>query len=158
MQKRLVQAYNMQQKNKAVLVDVREAKYYNKGHASGCLNVGLFRSVEGRTPLDNLKRLAMAGFAMEATGEGQGQTPRKSTQASHCVLSLRHVPNDICSMVLMGCYLNNTSSSHDRLLSLLQNGIQTSAKMHWQPCRRTRQLLSCVRWEVQCLSGPSLVR
>ncbi len=74
MQKRLVQAYKMQQKNKAILVDVREAKYYNKGHASGCLNVGLFRSVEGRTPLDNLKRLAMAGFAMEATGEGRGRT------------------------------------------------------------------------------------
>ncbi|DBA86175.1 hypothetical protein WJX77_006978 [Trebouxia sp. C0004] len=61
------EAYKMQQKNKAILVDVREAKYYKKGHASGCLNVGLFRSVEGRTPLDNLKRLAMAGFAMEAT-------------------------------------------------------------------------------------------
>ena len=58
----------MQQKGKAVLVDVREAKYYGKGHAGDCVNVGLFRSVEGRTPLDNLKRLAMAGFAMEATG------------------------------------------------------------------------------------------
>ena len=89
----------MQQKNKAILVDVREAKYYNKGHASGCLNVGLFRSVEGRTPLDNLKRLAMAGFAMEATGEGQGQTACESKQASHCVLLLCRVPNDICSMV-----------------------------------------------------------
>ena len=59
----------MQQKNKAVLVDVREAKYFDKAHAAGCVNVGLFRSVEGRTPLDNLKRLAMAGFAMEATGD-----------------------------------------------------------------------------------------
>ncbi len=65
-----LQAYKPQQKNKAVLVDVREAKYFNKGHAAGCVNVGLFRSVEGRTPLDNLKRLAMAGFAMEATGKG----------------------------------------------------------------------------------------
>ena len=64
-----VQAYKMQQKNKAVLVDVRESKYYNKAHAAGCVNVCLFRSVEGRTPLDNLKRLAMAGFAMEATGD-----------------------------------------------------------------------------------------
>lgn len=63
------QAYKMQQKGKAVLVDVREAKYYGKGHAGDCVNVGLFRSVEGRTPLDNLKRLAMAGFAMEATGK-----------------------------------------------------------------------------------------
>lgn len=61
------EAYKMQQKNKAVLVDVREANNYNKAHAAGCVNVGLFRSVEGRTPLDNLKRLAMAGFAMEAT-------------------------------------------------------------------------------------------
>ena len=100
----------MQQKNKAVLVDVREAKYYNKGHASGCLNVGLFRSVEGRTPLDNLKRLAMAGFAMEATGEGRGLTVRKTTQASHCVLFIRHGPNDICSMVLMGCRLNKQAA------------------------------------------------
>lgn len=58
----------MQQKNKAVLVDVREAKYFGKEHAAGCVNVGLFRSVQGRTRLDNLKRLAMAGFAMEATG------------------------------------------------------------------------------------------
>ena len=58
----------MQQKNKAVLVDVREAKYFNKEHAAGCINVGLFQSVQGRTRLDNLKRLAMAGFAMEATG------------------------------------------------------------------------------------------
>lgn len=58
----------MQQKNKAVLVDVREAKYFNKEHAAGCVNVGLFQSVQGRTRLDNLKRLAMAGFAMEATG------------------------------------------------------------------------------------------
>lgn len=58
----------MQQKNKAILVDVREAKYFNKEHAAGCINVGLFQSVQGRTRLDNLKRLAMAGFAMEATG------------------------------------------------------------------------------------------
>ena len=58
----------MQQKGKAVLVDVREAKYFDKQHAENCLHVGLFRPVEGRTRLDNLKRLAMAGFAMEATG------------------------------------------------------------------------------------------
>ena len=64
----MLQAYKLQQRNKAVLVDVREEKYFNKQHAAGCVNVGLFRSVQGRTPLDNLKRLAMAGFAMEATG------------------------------------------------------------------------------------------
>ena len=64
----LLQAYKLQQKNKVVLVDVREAKYYDKQHAAGCVNVGLFRAVQGRTRLDNLKRLAMAGFAMEATG------------------------------------------------------------------------------------------
>lgn len=65
----------MQQKNKAVLVDVREAKYFNKEHAANCVNVGLFRAVEGRTRLDNLKRLAMAGFAMEATGVHARQHP-----------------------------------------------------------------------------------
>lgn len=64
----VLQAYKLQQKNKAVLVDVREEKYFNQQHAAGCVNVGLFQSVQGRTPLDNLKRLAMAGFAMEATG------------------------------------------------------------------------------------------
>ena len=69
----LLQAYKMQQKNKAVLVDVREAKYFDKEHAAGCVNVGLFRAVEGRTRLDNLKRLAMAGFAMEATGVHEKQ-------------------------------------------------------------------------------------
>ena len=63
-----MQAYNLQQKGKAVLVDVREAKYYEREHAAECVNVGLFRAVEGRSPLENLKRLAMAGFAMEATG------------------------------------------------------------------------------------------
>lgn len=68
----LLQAYKMQQKNRATLVDVREAKYFNKEHAAGCVNVGLFQSVQGRTPLDNLKRLAMAGFAMEATGMDEG--------------------------------------------------------------------------------------
>lgn len=63
-----MQAQEMQQKGKAVLVDVREQKYFDKQHAQDCLHVGLFRPVEGRTRLDNLKRLAMAGFAMEATG------------------------------------------------------------------------------------------
>ena len=63
-----MQAQQLQQRGKAVLVDVRETKYYDQQHAEGCLHVGLFRPVEGRTRLDNLKRLAMAGFAMEATG------------------------------------------------------------------------------------------
>lgn len=72
----------MQQKNKAVLVDVREAKYFNKEHAAGCINVGLFQSVQGRTRLDNLKRLAMAGFAMEATGTAKSTFVPWKTRAS----------------------------------------------------------------------------
>ena len=64
----ILQAYNLQQKGKAVLVDVRETKFFQKEHAAECINVGLFRAVEGRSPLENLKRLAMAGFFMEATG------------------------------------------------------------------------------------------
>ncbi|KAL3157756.1 hypothetical protein ABBQ32_012182 [Trebouxia sp. C0010 RCD-2024] len=90
------EAYKMQQKNKAVLVDVREEKYFNQQHAAGCVNVGLFRSVQGRTPLDNLKRLAMAGFAMEATGLtfavcmytvfASRSSPRSKVATQHCAM------------------------------------------------------------------------
>ena len=51
------------------VVDVRLAGDFAKQHAAGSVSVPLFRYVEGDTVWDNLKRLAMAGFAMKATGE-----------------------------------------------------------------------------------------
>ena len=63
-----LQAYNLVNKGKAVLLDVREARYYDRQHAEGAVNVGLFREVQGRSTLENIKRIAMAGLAMTATG------------------------------------------------------------------------------------------
>mmetsp|Transcript_5748 Transcript_5748/g.35737 ORF Transcript_5748/g.35737 Transcript_5748/m.35737 type:complete len:141 (+) Transcript_5748:426-848(+) len=49
------------------MLDIRTKRAFDKGHVEGAISVPLFRPVEGRTKFDNLKRLAMAGFAMEAT-------------------------------------------------------------------------------------------
>lgn len=57
----------MMRDGKAVMLDIRTRKAFEKGHVEGAISVPLFRPVEGRTKFDNLKRLAMAGFAMEAT-------------------------------------------------------------------------------------------
>jgi rhodanese-related sulfurtransferase len=61
------EAYNLVNKGKAVLLDVREERYFNRQHAEGAINVGLFREVQGRSTLENIKRIAMAGLAMTAT-------------------------------------------------------------------------------------------
>lgn len=55
------------QKKGAVLVDVREEPQYNGVHAAGAKSCPLFVPVQGRALYDNLKRLAMAAFAMQAT-------------------------------------------------------------------------------------------
>lgn len=49
------------------LVDVRLADDFEQSHVKGAINLPLYRYVEGDTVWDNLKRLAMAGFAMKAT-------------------------------------------------------------------------------------------
>ncbi|KAI8473560.1 MAG: hypothetical protein J3K34DRAFT_410488 [Monoraphidium minutum] len=49
------------------LVDVRLEGDFEKAHAEGAVSVPLYRYVEGQSAWDNLKRLAMASFAMKAT-------------------------------------------------------------------------------------------
>eukprot|EP01025_Chloroclados_australasicus_P010940 TRINITY_DN14669_c1_g1_i2.p2 TRINITY_DN14669_c1_g1~~TRINITY_DN14669_c1_g1_i2.p2 ORF type:complete len:273 (-),score=24.76 TRINITY_DN14669_c1_g1_i2:257-1045(-) len=49
------------------LVDVRLAADYDKLHAADALSVPLFRPVQGKGFYDNLKRVAMGAFAMQAT-------------------------------------------------------------------------------------------
>lgn len=61
------EAESMIREGKAVLLDIRTQKAFEMGHVEGAISVPLFRPVQGRTKFDNLKRLAMAGFAMEAT-------------------------------------------------------------------------------------------
>ena len=51
----------------ATIVDIRTADKYAKKHIAGSVNVPLFRPVQGRSPADNAKRLAMAFFQMTAT-------------------------------------------------------------------------------------------
>ena len=63
------QAHNLQQKGKAVLVDVRAKWNFEGEHIADAISLPLFRGVEGKTPWDTLKRLVMTvGFAMKATG------------------------------------------------------------------------------------------
>jgi hypothetical protein len=50
------------------LVDVRLKEQFDAQHAEGSVSVPLFRYVEGDSKWDKLKRLAMASFAMQATG------------------------------------------------------------------------------------------
>ncbi|GBF96899.1 hypothetical protein Rsub_09904 [Raphidocelis subcapitata] len=49
------------------LVDVRLAADFERGHAEGAVSVPMYRFVEGKTVWDNLKRVAVAAFAMRAT-------------------------------------------------------------------------------------------
>lgn len=51
-----------------VLLDVRLAKNYAYEHIEGSVSIPLYRSVLGRGLYDNVKRLAMASFFVEATG------------------------------------------------------------------------------------------
>ncbi|KAK3250866.1 hypothetical protein CYMTET_39778 [Cymbomonas tetramitiformis] len=55
------------QKKGAIVVDVREAKQFEQCHIDGAINVPMFQPVQGNSTFDNLKRLAMAAFAMQAT-------------------------------------------------------------------------------------------
>ena len=64
-----LQAYDMVERGKAVMVDVRAAWNYEKEHIIGAVSMPLFRGVEGKTTWDTVKRLVMTiGFAMKATG------------------------------------------------------------------------------------------
>jgi rhodanese-related sulfurtransferase len=49
------------------LVDVRIAGDYDALHAAGAINIPLFRFVQGNSFWDNVKKFAMASFAMKAT-------------------------------------------------------------------------------------------
>lgn len=55
------------QKKGAVVVDVREAPQFAKIHAEGAISCPLFIPVQGNGFWDIAKKVAMAGFAMEAT-------------------------------------------------------------------------------------------
>lgn len=55
------------QKQGWTLVDVRVASNFEKDHIAGSINIPLYRDVQGNRAVDNLKRLAMASFAMRAT-------------------------------------------------------------------------------------------
>ena len=50
------------------LLDCRLGKNYENSHIEGSVSVPLYRGVEGRGMMDQVKRLAMASFAMTATG------------------------------------------------------------------------------------------
>jgi len=49
------------------LVDVRIEGDFEKGHAAGAVSLPLYRFVAGNSVWDNIKKVAMAGFAMKAT-------------------------------------------------------------------------------------------
>lgn len=66
---RCLQARQLQEQGKAVLVDVRVESNFNYEHARDAINVGLFRQVQGNSFLENVKRFAMGSLAMEATGK-----------------------------------------------------------------------------------------
>lgn len=50
------------------LVDVRLVDNFNYSHIEGSVSIPLYRAVQGDSMFDNIKRLAMASFAMKATG------------------------------------------------------------------------------------------
>jgi len=60
------EAFKMQQQGWTI-VDVRIDGDYEKLHCEGSVNLPLFRFVQGRELWDNIKRIAMMGFAMKAT-------------------------------------------------------------------------------------------
>ncbi|KAF8061385.1 Acad10 [Scenedesmus sp. PABB004] len=55
------------QKQGWTLVDVRLAGDFDKSSAAGSINVPMYRLVEGTSAWDQVKKLAMASFAMKAT-------------------------------------------------------------------------------------------
>ena len=69
---------------KAVLLDIRVAKDYSRGRAAGSVSVPLFGPVRGTGMMDNIKRLAMAGFAMEVADPSRVKcAPPPPVEESH---------------------------------------------------------------------------
>ncbi|KAF5833516.1 hypothetical protein DUNSADRAFT_10167 [Dunaliella salina] len=60
------QAFQMQKKGWTI-VDVRIEGDYDKQHAAGAINIPLYRFTQGTAFWDQVKKIAMAGFAMKAT-------------------------------------------------------------------------------------------
>lgn len=56
------------QKDGWILLDVRVEENFIYEHIKGSASVPLYRPVQGNSIFDNAKRLAMASFAMKATG------------------------------------------------------------------------------------------
>lgn len=56
------------QKEGWILLDVRVEENYIYEHIKDSVSVPLYRPVQGNSVFDNAKRLAMASFAMKATG------------------------------------------------------------------------------------------
>lgn len=63
------EAHNAVSSGKAVLLDVRLPKQFEKGHADGAVNVPLYRITAGNKLWDKIKRIVMGGMVMDATGE-----------------------------------------------------------------------------------------
>lgn len=62
------EAYKLQEKRGAIIMDCRVAWDYERQKVEGAVNVPLWRGVAGKTPWDTVKRAIMAvGFAMKAT-------------------------------------------------------------------------------------------
>lgn len=63
------EAHNAVSSGKAVLLDVRLPKQFEKGHADGAVNIPLYRITAGNKLWDKIKRIVMGGMVMDATGE-----------------------------------------------------------------------------------------
>ena len=63
--------------NKAVLVDIRTKKEFDRQHAAGAINVPLFRAAETQSPGMTLKRIAYAGLFLDVTGTRIKQQERE---------------------------------------------------------------------------------
>jgi hypothetical protein len=85
----MMQVAKLQSKGWVVL-DVRLDANYNFSHISGSESAPLYRYVQGDTAFDNLKRLAMASFAMKATGSFYLFDIQVSKVLSHWPLPFKH--------------------------------------------------------------------
>ncbi|KAL6769906.1 hypothetical protein ACKKBG_A32820 [Auxenochlorella protothecoides x Auxenochlorella symbiontica] len=61
------EAHNAVSSGKAVLLDVRLPKQFEKGHADGAVNIPLYRITAGNKLWDKIKRIVMGGMVMDAT-------------------------------------------------------------------------------------------
>ena len=61
------EALTLVRENKAVIVDVRPEYQYNKYHIEPSVNIPLYRNVEGKSLMDQIKKVAVAAMAMKAT-------------------------------------------------------------------------------------------